>query len=248
MNYIDFHIHIDFYDNPDNIIQYYEKRKIYCIFVTNLPELFESHLNKYKNLKYIRIAIGFHPEMISQYDFNKNTFNKCVSYTNYVGEVGLDSSLKQSNQIKKQLDVFNYVTQKEFSKGRIYSIHSKGFELETLEILVKNKVKSAVFHWYSGKISAMKDISQAGYYFSVNPYMLRSNKGKKIIQSVPLDRILFETDGPFTRVDKKIVTPDLIPAAYKEISKELGINFKEVVYNNFKKLLIQSKFEREQSL
>ena len=76
MNYIDFHIHIDFYDKPEDIIEKYENHRIYCLFVTNLPELFEKHYKSTAKYKYVRLALGYHPEMISQYEFNKDLFIK----------------------------------------------------------------------------------------------------------------------------------------------------------------------------
>jgi len=37
-----------------------------------------------------------------------------------------------------------------------------------------------------------------GCWFSVGPAMLRGAKGRAIVQELPMDKILPETDGPFT--------------------------------------------------
>jgi TatD DNase family protein len=38
-----------------------------------------------------------------------------------------------------------------------------------------------------------------GYWFSVGPAMLQSAKGRKLVELMPADRVLTETDGPFAR-------------------------------------------------
>ena len=37
-----------------------------------------------------------------------------------------------------------------------------------------------------------------GAYFSINPKMLETKAGKDVIRNIPADRILLETDAPFT--------------------------------------------------
>jgi TatD DNase family protein len=37
-----------------------------------------------------------------------------------------------------------------------------------------------------------------GCFFSINPMMLRSDISRKTLKILPLDRLLTETDGPFT--------------------------------------------------
>lgn len=101
--------------------------------------------------------------------------------------------------------------------------------------------KCANFHWYSGKISTFKKIVERGYYFSLNPKMLSSKKGNEIISNIPLHLILFETDGPFARMNRKIITPEMIKGIYEEFDK-LFPNFEEVVFANFKRILIQRDF------
>jgi TatD DNase family protein len=39
---------------------------------------------------------------------------------------------------------------------------------------------------------------ELGCYFSVNAAMLKHGRGRKLVDSLPADRLLMETDGPFT--------------------------------------------------
>lgn len=239
MALVDTHTHIDHYANPMNIAREYEANKIYTMFVTNLPELFLKHLKFYNSFKYIRLCLGYHPQLVMEYALDKELFKKCVHETKYIGEVGLDFSGKISpKEIDTQTAAFKYITSEEFNKGRIYSIHSRSAEEQVLDILIENKVKHAIFHWYSGKISTLKRIVEQGYYFSLNPKMLNSKKGKEIILSIPKHLILFETDGPFARRNKNVITPSQIKDIYLEFESIIP-DFEKVVFSNFRRILIE---------
>lgn len=120
------------------------------------------------------------------------------------------------------------------------SIHSRNAENEVISILKKNKVKLAVFHWYTGNIDRIKEIIDLGYYFSVNSKMLQSKRGLNIIKSIPLDRILIETDGPFTDFKKQTIFPENLSEVYTLFSQTLNvIGFKQIIFNNMKRFLTQ---------
>lgn len=125
------------------------------------------------------------------------------------------------------------------------SIHSKGAEKDVLDTLKKNQVKYAVFHWYSGDLSLIPEIYDAGYYFSINPRMIQTEKGKNIIKTIPSNRILFETDGPFIKYNGSLIGPTKIPNVYQEIENFLGISdFTNLIYNNFRQLVLNANLSR----
>lgn len=243
MTLIDTHVHIDFYTDPMKVALEYESLKIYALFVTNLPEIFFKHLNAFKNLKYVRLCIGYHPQVASEYRLNKVLFEKVVQHTRYIGEVGLDFHQENELTKKEQINSFEFITSEKFNKGRIYSIHSKGTEDMVLDILLNNNVKHAIFHWYSGKLSTLDKIASNGYYFSLNPKMLLSKNGQKILSRIPQELILFETDGPFARVNKSIIYPKNIRNIYLEYENVIP-NFEEIVFKNFRRLLIAKDLNR----
>lgn len=243
MTLIDTHVHIDFYPDPLKVALEYESLKIYTLFVTNLPEIFKKHFVTFNNLKYVRLCIGYHPQVVNEYKLDRKLFKECIQKTNYIGEIGLDFKDEVESQKKYQIESLDFITSAEFNKGRIYSVHSKGTEDLVLEILKKNQVRHAIFHWYSGKISTLDNIVEAGYYFSVNPKMLESKNGRKIISRIPISRLLFETDGPFARVKKKVVYPRDLENIYLEFD-ELIPGFEKIVFNNFRRLLIQKDIHK----
>jgi TatD DNase family protein len=71
--------------------------------------------------------------------------------------------------------------------------------------------------------------------------MVQSNKGREIIAAIPFDRLLTETDAPFTYDDQIKDRISALTATIKgmaEIRNCSAIQLKESVYNNFKNLLL----------
>jgi len=65
-HFYDTHCHLDLFQDFDNTVNEIELNQIYTIAVTNLPILYSKLINRV-NSKYIRPALGFHPELLFQY-------------------------------------------------------------------------------------------------------------------------------------------------------------------------------------
>ena len=80
------------------------------------------------------------------------------------------------------------------------SIHSRGATKETLDELEQHAGASTpVLHWFSGTQRELRRAIDLGCWFSVGPAMLKGEKGRKLAELMPVDRVLTETDGPFAR-------------------------------------------------
>ena len=75
---MDSHMHFDLYDNKNTVLNYIETNKSYTIAMTNLPILYEKYKEKYTGFRYIRIALGFHPELSHDYKNQINLFKKKI--------------------------------------------------------------------------------------------------------------------------------------------------------------------------
>jgi TatD DNase family protein len=88
------------------------------------------------------------------------------------------------------------------------SIHSRGAATETLNELERNVGPStSVLHWFSGSQKELQRAIALGCWFSVGPAMLRGEKGRKLVELIPADRVLTETDGPFARNGNRPLFP-----------------------------------------
>ena len=62
----DTHFHLDLQNDRTAAIREIEEKQLYTIAVTNLPDLYRKEAAEIAS-KYIRFALGFHPELVSKY-------------------------------------------------------------------------------------------------------------------------------------------------------------------------------------
>jgi TatD DNase family protein len=104
----------------------------------------------------------------------------------------------------------------------------------------KDKRSPAIFHWYSGSIGVLTHAIALGHYFSVNPAMLKSPNGQRIIARIPRNRLLTETDGPFVSVDGQPAEPHHVRLVEEGVAQMWGVSAPEVrriVAENFRTLV-----------
>lgn len=80
------------------------------------------------------------------------------------------------------------------------SIHAVKSATEVMDIIEKSgiaKDNTIILHWFSGSSDELKRALDAGYYFSVGPKMLSTNKGHEYIRQIPEGRMFIETDLPW---------------------------------------------------
>lgn len=230
---IDVHCHFDMAQNPEKYISDNEKSQIITIGMTNLPSHFQMGINHVKRFKYIRLALGLHPLRAKEHVKEFSKFRQYVNETSYIGEVGLDFSREGFSTKEIQIKSFEFVLDCIRKKNKIISLHSRRAEKDTLDMLIEKGIQDAIFHWYSGSLNVLKDIVNAGYYFSINSAMTQSDNGKKIIENIPKELILTETDFPF------IENSD-INSVQRYLSSFWGNSIAEVektIDSNFKTLL-----------
>lgn len=195
---MDAHMHFDLYKNRQDVLKYIEENNSYTIAVTNLPDLYRRYYSKEWNYKFIRLALGFHPELASQYENQIEIFIEYFQSTRFIGEIGLDYSIKNEENRKKQRDVFKQIVNLcKTDDKKILSIHSRKAESDCLSILEGFKGK-VILHWYTGSLHNVDVALSRGYYFSINHQMIKNQKGRNIINRIPIEKILIESDAPFT--------------------------------------------------
>lgn len=235
MSLIDTHFHLDCYRNHNQIFNTINKLEQYTLCVTNSPGVFLSCLRLYKETKYIKFALGVNPKEVINADII-NDFKYCFNDAKYIGEVGLDFSKPYLKNKQVQIDVFNEIIS--VSKNKVLSIHAKNCEDILVDILKFHNPSSCIIHWFSGNSTQMNKLVDLGCYFSINPNMCNS----AIIKSIPADKILIESDGPFSKLANKKFIPDMLSHYYSFIENKIEINnLEEVVYSNFSRLLKKKK-------
>lgn len=237
---IDTHCHIDLYNDPLLILNECEANNIITIGMTNLPSHFDigyEHVLPYKN---IRLALGMHPLYVNQHPKEFAGFIKNLLRTSYIGEIGLDFSKEGISTKESQIHSFLKILKELKGKKKLLSLHSRRAEIEVLQYLKEYQIKSAIFHWYSGPINLIEEIVEAGYYFSINTAMIKSKVGQSIIKSIPINKILTETDGPFIEVNGRKVRPfdvKLVEIYLSTLWQKDSLEVSSIIESNFSKII-----------
>ena len=236
MRLYDTHFHLDLQKNVKAAIEEINANKIYTIAMTNLPVLYEKEKQQYDS-PYIRTALGFHPELVGEYKKYIPLMWEKLSEARYIGEVGLDFTDKTYQA--DQVSFFSELVQRcRKDENKIISIHSRKAEREVLDVLDDAFSFKAILHWYSGDESLLNRAVKMGCYFSVNGNMLKSRKIERMLEIVPKNRILLETDSPVGDTIKshaeslKILIDGLSPK-YVMLAEKI----EEILWNNFQELL-----------
>ena len=125
----------------------------------------------------------------------ENETNKLVA----IGEIGLDYYWSTENKelqkeaFIKQIDLANEL-------NLPIVIHSRDAFIDTIDIIKNHKVnKTGVFHCCQQNQELVKQALQLGYYISfAGPITFKNSKNAPaIIDMVPLDKMLIETDSPY---------------------------------------------------
>ena len=236
---IDTHFHLDRYRNHSSLYDLMNKNRQYTLCVTCSPGVFLSCKKLYPETKYIKFALGVHPKEITDPEKSIHEFNSCLNQAKYIGEIGLDYSDSSASR-DAQLYVFRHIVKRQAEKNMLATIHVKKAEEDLITVLSEYPSPKRIIHWFSGNNVQMKNLLSQGCYFSVNASMVQSEVGQKRIAMIPKDRILIESDGPYSKVFGKRYTPENLTDLYSIVGQALRIDeLEKMVYHNFFKILSQ---------
>lgn len=196
---IDTHCHFDMMPRPEIYIKQREQAGDIVIGMTNLPSHFQTGQLHLKGYRYIRLALGLHPLRAFEGKTQLTLFRRLVDQTSYIGEIGLDFSKEGIATKNVQIEVIRDLLESLRGKAKIISVHSRKAERVLFDLLCEYEINNVIFHWYSGPIELIPDILSKGYFFSINEAMTESNNGRSIINMIPRNRILTESDAPFNK-------------------------------------------------
>lgn len=234
---IDTHVHcvdledIDKYaDNPNFIITCVSDDLDTSIETTRIS-------GRYRN---IVPCIGIHPWVIHEYELtNVHHIEKLISENNVncLGEVGLDKKFKAHTYVK-QLEFFNYFMKLSKEYGLTMNIHAADAWLDVYELLVKNDIDKAYFHWYTGPLELLKKIQESGYYIGLNPAWVIQRKHRVVLEHAEIEHVLTESDAPYN-YRGLVLKPELIEKTILYLAEIRGLGVDVITQQllvNFNKL------------
>ncbi len=223
----DFHCHVDLFPDPPATIAACEAARIFTLAVTTTPLAWSQNRKWTAGGRYVHAAVGLHPELVADRHAEIGLLEQLVAETPFVGEIGLDGSGPHRASLPAQRIVFTRAL-KEAQRlgGRVLSIHSRRAAKEVVEALSANTSPERVLpvlHWFSDSVAVAQQAARAGCYFSVNHCMLENATGLALVRALPADRLLTETDAPFTSFQNRKAEPRDVVATARRLADVRGI-------------------------
>ena len=194
-------------------------------------------MNKYD---FIYGAIGIHPSDIGDLNDDtcrwleeKTTLEKIVA----IGEIGLDYYWDKEEEIQKaQREWFEWQMKLAKREGLPVIIHSRDAAEDTLKLMkgIHAEEIPGVIHCFSYSKEMAAEYVKMGYYIGIGGVVTFKNakKVKEVAATVPMERILLETDCPYLAPEPNRGTRNSslnLPYVAAEIAHIRGITPEEVI-------------------
>lgn len=241
---VDFHCHLDLYPDHAAAVREAEAAGVFTLTVTTTPRAWPRNHELSQRTKYVRAALGLHPQLVAEYEREVDLWDQYLSQTRYIGEVGLDAGPRFFRSLDAQKRVFQHILQRCAQAGdkiiTVHSIRSAKAVLDHIEAYLPTGRGKVVLHWFTGTKSEAKRALDLGCFFSVNAGMLDNERHASMVRAIPLDRILTETDGPFTRAGDRPSQPTDVAVVVEGLGRLHGlpaVDMARVVRGNLRMVL-----------
>lgn len=266
--FIDLHFHTNVYLRFENSLEpalaLLDEHKILVVSSSTDPDSYQQTLEIAAKSKYVLPCFGIHPQVAHEYldklDDLEDLFDQAIAF----GEIGLDHYfLKDESQYPAQYTLLEHFFTKARDQNKLVVLHLDGAEEQGYELIKNFSLTKVIVHGYKGSLKTMKKLLEIGCYFSVGGNMILDKFRQEmteddwalfqsIIEKMPSDRLLIETDGPCrTEPNPLEGAPRSMPtyifemitkiASVRDISKEKLL---ESTKENFKRLIQDDEFLR----
>ncbi len=192
---------------------------------------------------FIYPAIGIHPNETMELEEEGNfeilkrmaTLKEVVA----VGEIGLDyywdepDKEIQKKWFKRQLDLAREL-------GKPVNIHSREAAQDTVDIMREKHAEEigGIIHCFSYGVDMAKIFLDMGFYIGIGGVVTFKNgkKLKEVVEFMPLDRIVVETDSPYLSPEPyrgKTNNSGNIKFVIKEIARIKGLSEEDIMKITF---------------
>ncbi|KAF9211253.1 TatD DNase [Podila verticillata] len=173
------------------------------------------------------MTVGCHPTRSSEFESHPNGpeayFNELKAMLDSpeskskivaIGECGLDYDRLHFCPKETQQKYFERQFDLAEATGLPMFLHNRNTGKDFGELITKHRSRfsNGVVHSFTGTVEEMQSYLDLGLYIGINGCSLKTEENLKVAASVPLDRLMLETDGPWC---------DIRPthASHKHLSK-----------------------------
>lgn len=202
---IDTHVHLDEVENLEPALNKAKQAGLVAVVAVGsnhqsnqkVMEISDSHPN------FVYPALGLHPWELGNLDsqvinVTLRLIEEKISQIVAIGEIGLDYDKRVIKVAPKELqkEVLKCLLALASRYTKPVSIHSRYAWKDTLDMVKEAGIERAVFHWFTGVSSVLKDILERGYLISATPATEYHEEHRRAVKETPLDKLLLETDCP----------------------------------------------------
>ncbi len=119
-----------------------------------------------------------------------------------VGEIGLDGYWVPESLWEKQERVFRELVEIALAADKPIVIHTRKRERHAFEILKEMGAERVNWHCFGGKVKLARQIAEHGHYMSIPANARRSESFTRMLETLPRERLLLETDCPYLGPDR----------------------------------------------
>lgn len=243
---IDAHIHLDMYSDKSAkaIIADMQASQVQALIAVS------RHLDSCKDTKQLQLlapdrvfaAYGFHPEQklptTDQLEALINWMHENKHDMIAVGEIGLPyytrhevEAAGQVFELAPYIQLLEHFLRLAAQWDKPVVLHAVYEDAEIVcDLLAKNEVKRAHFHWFKGSNETVERMISAGYYISITPDVLYEEEIRALVRMYPLALMMVETDGPWPFegpfIDEE-THPRMIHAVIEQIAELKGKSVQE---------------------
>lgn len=149
---------------------------------------------------YLYSAAGIHPEEVEKAeDGDLDEISNLLRNEKKVvavGEIGLDYHWQMPREL--QLKWFEAQLKLAIELDKPVIVHDREAHADVIELLRRFRPRG-VMHCYSGSAEMAKELVDLGFYlgFTGSVTFKNNKKAEKVLEEVPVERILIETDCPY---------------------------------------------------
>ena len=201
----DTHTHLDdekFDTDRDELIESFKSQGLTLLVnIGANMKTSEASVKLAEKYDFIYATVGVHPNDTG--DMTEDDLARLKEMASHekvvaIGEIGLDYHYDEpAPEIQKEWFKKQLLLAKEL--GLPYVVHDRDAHADVLEIIKEIGYTNGVMHCFSGSAEMAKEVTKMGMYVSIAGQVTFKNapKVQAVAMSVPLDKLLIETDSPY---------------------------------------------------
>lgn len=237
MNFIDMHIHLQDYKSiiAKNVVTAAKQSGIKKMVCASIVEEDWEKIGVYTDTypKLVVPAFGLHPWYLegAEMGWEDRIADLFTTYPQaLVGETGIDGISKTPLDLQKKMFETHVNLAKQFGRPLIIHAVKAGQVWDEYWSMLPEKF---MFHSYNASPEQLYHINRIGGYVSFSNSIMANKDAEKIIDLVPANRLLLETDGPYQSGIKGVESgPQNLPTLFEFVAKLKKIDTGQIYQNS----------------